>query len=137
MHKFNFCASYKNMIWIFCKLKKTLKTQKRRIKFASFEKLKKRWISFLQASKNINLFFFCWKFLKIQKTWIRLFASYKISKTWKLIMVLFSAAFLTCTLSARFLIKSVKTDRAVKVHFQVRIKIEDIKKWPKNAFFVR
>ena len=26
-----------------------------------------------------------------------------------------------CTLSARFLIKSVKSDRAVKVHFQVYV----------------
>ena len=54
MHKFNFCASYKNMTWIFCKLKKFKKSKKTNLIFASFEKLKKRWINFLQTSKNIN-----------------------------------------------------------------------------------
>ena len=68
------------------------------------------------------LFIFCCKKCSPRS---QLSSIHEIRRTWcvkrkvKLIMVLFSAAFLTCTLSARFLIKSVKTNRAVKVHFQV------------------
>eukprot|EP00493_Phyllostaurus_siculus_P021175 UN21501 len=43
----------------------------------------------------------------------------KLAKLLWCVFVLFSVVFLTCTLSVRFLIKSVKSNRTVKVHFQV------------------
>ena len=45
----------------------------------------------------------------------------KLTKLLWCVFVLFTVVFLTCTLSVRFLIKSVKSNRTVKVHFQVRV----------------
>ena len=50
----------------------------------------------------------------------------KLTKLLWCVFILFLVVFLTGTLSARFLIKSVKSDRAVKVHFQVQAILEQV-----------